>query len=97
MIHVGLGHQQAEVLAAKRGENFRQAFGQRRRDSLERLVKQQAFGPDRQRTPQRDQLPLAAAEQERLSMPEFREFADRVVDQLEACLAVKMICDGCCA
>ncbi len=49
-------------LAAKRGENFRQTFGQRRRDSLERLVKQQAFGPDRQRTPQRDQLLLAAAE-----------------------------------
>ena len=68
-------------------------LGQRRRDSLERLVEQQASGADGERAAERDQLLLAAAQQQRLAMAHLGEFADHLVDEVEPRLAVEMFGD----
>jgi hypothetical protein len=63
MIHVGLCHQECQVLAPQRGQDLRQSLGKRWRNSLERFVEQQTFGADGERAAERHQLLLAAAEQ----------------------------------
>src|ERR1700687_5826813 len=93
MIHVRLRHQQSEILAFQRSKDLGQSLGQRRRNSLERLVKQQTSCADAERAAKRDQLLLATTQEQRLAMAHLGEFADYRVYKIEPGLAVEMLSD----
>ncbi len=68
------------------GDDVGEALRERRRDALERLVEQQQARADGERARQRDELLLAAREQQRAPVAHLDELGQDAVDEGEPLL-----------